>query len=228
MNEYTKEGKRFLFSIKEYFNEYENAVGGGSNLFCRFAWDTSSLMPNPNKLISGMSHIKYPEGYILPLTKCGIPGFDGYFVVGDEKDGVTDSNLTVFNSKMGAWQLTLLLVLGKHVMPLYWHANYMGWLPILDDRSLRNFRESHEKHSDDFSDTYSFVPEDLPTVPLVEELGNETRYKTTFYAWSDFGGYLEVVTTLKFPNEKQYVRVSDVKITTEINTIYKYRCGIIF
>lgn len=129
---------------------------------------------------------------------------------------------------MGAWQLSLLLVLGKHMMPLYWHANYIEWLPILDDRSLRNFRESHEKHSEDYSDTYSFVPKDLPTEPLVETLENGTGYKTTFYVWSDFGGYLEIVTTLIFPDEKQYVRVSDVKITTEINTIYKYRCGIIF
>lgn len=123
MNEYVKEGKQFLYSIKEYFDEYERAVGGASNLFCRFAWDTSSLMPNPNKIISRMSHIKYPEEYVLPLIKYGIPGFDGYFVIEDEENGVTDSALTVFNSKIGAWQLTLLLVLSKHVMPLYWHAN---------------------------------------------------------------------------------------------------------
>lgn len=90
MNKYTKEGKRFLLSKKEYSDEFEHTVGGGSNLFCQFPWDTSSSMPNPNKLISGMSHIKYPEGYVLLLTKCGIPGFDGYFIIGDEKYGVTD------------------------------------------------------------------------------------------------------------------------------------------
>lgn len=228
MNEYAKEGKRFLHTIKEYFDEYEKAVGGARNLFSRFSWDTTSKMPNPNKLISGLSHVKFPEGYVLPLTKCGMPGFDGYFAIGDEKEGVTDNDLTVFNSKMGAWQLTLLLVLAKHVMPLYWHANYIEWLPIFDDRALRNLRDSHERYSADFSDSYSFVPKDLPTESTVEWIGEDSKYKVVFHGWSDFGGYFEVVSDIVFPAEKQYVKVRDVKISTEINTLYSYRCGIMF
>lgn len=228
MNEYAKEGKRFLHAIKEYFDEYEKAVGGARNLFSRFSWDITSKMPNPNKLISGLSHVKFPEGYVLPLTKCGMPGFDGYFAIGDEKEGVTDNDLTVFNSKMGAWQLTLLLVLAKHVMPLYWHANYIEWLPIFDDRALRNLRDSHERYSADFSDSYSFVPKDLPTKSTVEWIGEDSKYKVVFHAWSDFDGYFEVVSDIVFPEEKQYVKVRDVKISTEINTLYSYRCGIMF
>lgn len=231
MNEYAKEGKRFLNVIKEYFDEYGQKVGGAGNLFSRFSWDThdtSSFMPNPNKLISGMSQIHCPDGYTVPLRKCEMPGFDVFFVIGDEEKGIGATELIVFISMSGAWQLTLLGVLSMHVMPLYWHANYMKWLPIFDDRSLRNLRDSHEKYSDDFSDSYSFIPDSVPTEPKVECLDGGHKYKVTFYVWSDFGGYLGVVTTVTFPKELQCVKVSDVKIDTEIETLYEYNCGVRF
>lgn len=228
MNEYAKEGKRFLHTVNEYFEEYGRAVGGLSSLFSRYMSASPSLMPDTNKLIADMSHIRYPKHSTLPLKKCGKPGFDGYFVIGDENGKIEDFDLEVFNSKMGAWQLILLLVLAKHIMPLYQHANYMKWQPIFDDRALRNLRESNEKYSDDYFDTYSFIPKNMPTEPEVEAYGDSSGYRVKFYVWTDFGGYMAVVTDLTFPDGKQYVKVCDVKLHTEIETLYKYQCDILF
>lgn len=228
MNEYVKEGKRFLNTVNGYFEEYCNAVGCVSNIFSRYVADTSSRMPDPNRLIARMSHLRSPQHYMLPLKKYGMSGFDGYFVIGDEDGNMPDDGLEVIVSGMGAWQLTLLLVLAKHIMPLYWHANYMEWRPIFDDASLCDLRDSKRMYSDDNCSTYSFIPKDLPAEPEVEAYDDGRGYKVSFYVWTDFGGYLEIIANVIFPKERNYVKVSDVKISTKINRLYEYRCGVTF
>lgn len=116
--------------------------------------------------------------------------------------------------------------MSMHVMPLYWHACYMRWTPIFCDKDLQKLRKSERQFSALEGETYDFLPKDLPTEPTVMPIEEGRVYQTSFYVWSDFGGYRKVVSTITFPS-KHFAIVRDIEIKTEIESIVPYRAHVI-
>lgn len=228
MNEYAKEGHRFLNSIGSFFRKFEKILGKDIYSIMR---DGESLqdynMPNPSELLAGMSAMIAPGDYILPLTMHSRRSFDGYLNIGNVEGHITDSILRVIVSEMGAWQLTQLLVMSMHVMPLYWHANYMKWTPVFCSNDLQKLRKSRRQFSSIVGQKYDFLPATLPADSIVMPIEEGRSYRVSFYIWSDFGGYAKVTSTVKFPQNTIFALVKDVEVFTETEEIIPYRVSVI-
>ena len=229
MNKYAIEGHRFLKSIDEYFGKLGKAIGEDICAIMRNGEPLNGYnIPNPSELLVGMSAMIIPSDYHLPLTMHSRRNFDGYFEIGNCDGHITDNVLRVIVSEMGAWQLTLLLVMSMHVMPLYWHANYMKWTPVFCENDLQQLRKSTRTYSCIKGNTYGFLPQNLPFEPVVMPAVEGRVYCVTFYVWTDFGGYLKVSTTVTFPKNTIFALVKDTEISTEIEEIVPYRASILF
>lgn len=225
MNEYAKEGKRFLKSLDDYFEEFKEVVGHGMIDYMRSRTTNLTTIPDPIKIIDSLEMFCHTGGTDLTLFIHKRAGFDGYCTFLDADGKISDNGIRVFVSDMGAWQVTLLLVMSMHVMPLYWHACYMRWTPIFCDKDLQKLRKSKQQFSALTSETYEFLPKDLPTEPTVMPIEEGRVYQTIFYVWSDFGGYRKVVSTITFPF-KAFATVRDIEIKTEIESIVPYRAHV--
>lgn len=229
MNEYAKEGKKFVEAIDTYFSEFKEAAGGD---WIMFFWGRNPLpinkWPNPTKIISSMDMFSYPEGYRLPLIRCGAGGFDGYFEIGGVLGMFFNSNLKVQVSAMGAWQVSLLLVMATHIMPRVQHALYLRWTPVFSKSDISKLGISDRRRSSFIKSNKHFKSDDLPVEPKVLQIREGQKYKAIFYVWSDFGGYLKVITHLTFPKNNGVVNVKDVHISTGIERIIPYSCGVMF
>lgn len=226
-NDYAKEGKQFLKRVSRYFKDVERVHD--AEIYSSYL--SSTLLPldkwpNPSMIVDDMSMLLHSKDYILPLQFHGC-GFDGLFEI-PQKSIISGRNLKVYASDMGAWQLTLLYVLSKHVMPLFQHANYIKWKPLFDRRDFLKHRKSHREWLFNREDTYEMIPEDLLCETTVITLEEGRKYKTSFYVWSDFGGYIKVTSTIKFPAQSTFVDVEDVMIMHKTEVIFVYRCDMIF
>ncbi len=229
MNEYAKEGHRFLKSIDEYFGKLGKVVGEDICAIMRNGEPLNGYnIPNPSELLVGMSAMIIPSDYRLPLAMHSCRNFDAYFEIGNDDGHINDNVLRVTVSEMGAWQLVQLMVMSMHVMPLYWHANYMKWTPVFCDKDLQQLRKSPRRYSHIKGYTYGFLPEDLPFEPTVIPVEEGHLYSVSFYVWTDFGGYLKVTSTVTFPKDTIFALVKDTKISTEIEEIVPYRASILF
>lgn len=225
MNDYAKEGKKFLKSLDEYFKEFEKVVGYSMVQHMRSRTSTVNSAPDPIKIIDSLDMFCHTGGEDLKLFIHKRPGFDGFCTFLDNESKISDGGIRVFASDMGAWQVTLLLVMSMHVMPLYWHACYMRWTPIFCDKDLQKLRKSERQFSVLEGETYDFLPKDLPTEPTVMQIEEGRIYQTSFYVWSDFGGYRKVVSTITFPS-KHFAIARDIEIKTEIESIVPYRAHV--
>lgn len=226
MNDYAKEGKRFLETLDDYFKEFEKVIGYSvvQYMMCRNL--SLNSIPDPIKIVDSLDMFCHTGGEYLTLFIHKRPGFDGYCTFLDSEGKISDGGIRVFVSDMGAWQVTLLLVMSMHVMPMYWHAYYMHWTPIFCDKDLQKLTKAERQFSTLEGETYEFLPKDLPTEPTVIPIEEGKKYQTSFYVWSDFNGYRKVVSTITFPST-HFSTVRDIEIKTEIENIVQYRAHMI-
>lgn len=225
MNEYVKEGKKFLISIENYFKTFEVVTGYNFMSVLRKDVGIPANTPDPVQIIDSLDMFKHTGGEDLILYLRGQKGFDGYCTFLNSDGKVSDPHLRVFVSNMGAWQITLLLVLCEHIMPVYWHACYKEWQPIFTDIDLQNLRNTECRYTHLMGETYDFLPKDLPTEPSVVQIEEGRMYQTIFYVWSDFGGYMKIASTITFPQEI-FAVVQDIDIKTEVIKIVPYRAKV--
>lgn len=226
MNQYAKIGKKYLKALDVFFKTLEKSSGHSMrDLLSRFVKSPTIKIPAPKKAIDSLDMLCNPDYNTLHISIYGHHDFDGYCSIFTPDGKVSDEHLRVFVSDMGAWQLTLLAVMDKHVLPVYWHACYMKWKPILSEDDLQKLRKSKRQFSTLTSDTYEFLPKDLPAEPTVMPIEEGKVYQTIFYAWSDFAGYLKITSTITFP-KGTFVLVNDVDIKTEIESIVPYRAPV--
>lgn len=226
MNNYAKEGTKFLKTLDDYFNEFESIVGYSINQYLSSRDQTLTTIPDPIKIIDSLEMFCHTGGKDLTLFIRKIrPGLDGYCTFLDSEGKISDGKIRVFVSDMGAWQVTLLLVMSMHVMPMYWHAYYMHWTPIFCDEDLQKLRMSKRQFSGLEGETYELLPLDLPTEPSVMTIEEGRVYQTSFYIWSDFDGYLKVISTIKFQSP-HLSTVRDIDIKTEFESIVPYRANV--
>lgn len=224
MNEYAKEGKMFLKAIDDYFKEFETVTGCPVISILRQNKPCPDNAPDPIKIIDSLNMLYHSEDTDLTLYFRGMKGFDGYCTFLDRDGKISDKHIRVSVSDNGVWQLTLLLVLSMHVMPMYWHARYMHWKPIFCDNDLQKLRKSKQCNSILPGETYDFIPKVLPTEPQVMTIEAGQIYQTSFYAWSDFAGYIKITSTITFPGTSSATAlVRDVEIEKNIEKIVPYR-----
>lgn len=227
MNEYAKEGKKFLKTLDCYFKDFEKTVGYSVLQYLRNDKLNPTDKPDPIKIIESLDMLCHNGGKELTLFIQRRRGFDGYCTFLDSEGKISDPHIRVSISDKGIWQLTLLLVLSMHVMPMYWHACYMRWTPILCEKDLLKLRKSERKFSSFSGETYEFLPEDLPVEPAVIPIEEGRIYQTVFYVWSEFAGYLKITSTITFPVKSAFAIVRDVDIKTETEKIVPYRARVI-
>ena len=104
----------------------------------------------------------------------------------------------------------------------------MRWNPIFCDKDLQKQRNSKRLYSTLLGTDYQFLPKDLPTEPAVMPLEEGRLYKTSFYVWSDFGGYMKITSTIRFPEKSVFAKLNDIQIVTNIDKIVAYRAPIMF
>lgn len=227
MNEYAKEGKKFLTTLDCYFQDFEKAVGYSILQYLRNDNLNPTDTPNPIKIIDSFDMLCHNGDGDLTLYIHRRRGFDGYCTFLDSEGKISDPHIRVYVSDKGIWQLTLLLVLSMHVMPMYWHACYMRWTPIFCKDDLQKLRKSKRQFSSSSEDTHEFLPKDLPVEPSVIPLEEGRIYQTVFYVWSEFAGYLKIVSTITFPEKTAFAIVRDVDIKTKTEKIVSYRAPVV-
>lgn len=226
MNEYAVLGKRYLKAIDDFFEKFEKASGYSMRDILSQRVSRSESIPAPKGLIDMLDMLCNPNYDKFRLFFHGLKGFDGYCTFKPDEGVVSDENLRVFVSDMGAWQITLLTVMDMHILPVYWHACYAKWQPIFTNKDLQKLRKTKRQFARMTHETYEFLPKNLPTEPSVIPIEDTRIYQTVFYAWSEFAGYLKISSTITFP-KGAFVLVNDLDIKTEVEKIVPYRPPVI-
>lgn len=100
MNEYVKEGKKFLISIENYFKTFEVVTGYNFMSVLRKDVGIPANTPDPVQIIDSLDMFKHTGGEDLILYLRGQKGFDGYCTFLNSDGKVSDSHLRVFISNI--------------------------------------------------------------------------------------------------------------------------------
>lgn len=227
MNEYAKEGMKFLTTIDRYFKDFEKTAGDSVLQYLMNDKLNPTNMPDPIRIIDSLDMLLHNGGEDLVLYIHRSRGFNRHCTFLDPEGKISDPHIRVYVSDRGIWQLTLLLVLSMHVMPMYWHVGYMQWTPIFCKNDLQKLRKSERRFSSFYGEKYEFLPEDLPVEPSVTPIEEGKIYQTVFYVWTEFEGYLKIISTITFSKKSAFAVVRDVDIKTETEKIVPYRACVI-
>lgn len=227
-NEFQREGRRFIESVKEYFKRFHQEHGDVFSFFKNLPQPVSQgYIPDPTIIAEQMNMISYPDGYRLPLCVLGTFNVFAILNFGNEQDFSDNNSLRVKCCAMGAFQTVLLRVLSWHIMPLHCRAYTYEWNPVLSDKELHLFRMETTKRANTCRDIYaSIIPKNLPTKPTVKIADDGKTFEVVFYIWSDFDGYLKVVSMVRFPSSDSESLIKDIAIEIDWEVILPYNCGI--
>lgn len=187
-----------------------------TSIFGEYTVKKNPGFPSLTSLISPLDAILIGREKIRLKYK-GRRDFGGYYDL-DYK------NAEVELSPMGAWQVCLLLA-SSHLMPLYWHANYMRKKFILSRSDLESLRNSKGY----VCDSHGFLPEDLPCTPSVKTLKEGKSFMVTCHYWTEFDGYVEQnVILTNHSDTSSTCRIKDLVIKQDFEIIFPYHVPIMF
>lgn len=192
-----------------------------------FASTASSLMQKNQKkrygeIMDGLDKLSLPDGLSIRVKECQNNGLgdESQLYIGKKKRFYSSEiwdYIYVEDSIDGAWQAFLLYKI-RHVLPLFWHANYTRRTYLYsdgDEKYIRNYR--NEKHQDEIKKAVKTYAVELD---VVETNG---KYYVSCCFWSDFGGLIQEVVEISIsPEHKASFRDINQK------NLYEYNCGIVF
>lgn len=171
-----------------------------------------------------LDHLSLPEGASLHVEECSHEGHgDESKLFVETSEGEIDFNIWDYikadNSIDGAWE-AFFLSKAKHILPLWWHANYNSRTYMYskeDTDSIQLFSESKEQLP-----IIQRNVKRLISAPEVIDAANGKYYVRCCY-WTNFGGLIKETVQVLISAEGK-VSFNDIEGTT----LYHYKCGVFF
>ncbi|MBQ1780957.1 MAG: hypothetical protein II001_05950 [Bacteroidales bacterium] len=210
MNNYEKKGIEFFAKIHDLVRNED--------------------LTTKDSLFEVLDHIRLKDGYHLGLKlaeKKGM-GDDSWFYTykGEDplKNGTADiemlrekrkyiyDDLIVEQTNMGAWQ-TYLLFMSPSVLPLWWHANYMGRIYFFD--------------RDNFKGIFPFccdpVPLKIQDIPHPSVTKRNGHFFVRCPNWNDWEGLVRDSLNVSFDKDGN-ISINDFKR----KVLYEFHSGVCF